>query len=356
MTSMQSAKRAAKSMLRLVFFPVLRYFGPRFHMLHLKLDRTNELLATLSERLDRFEENVAVDLQTAVEYASSLQKTASILTSRTAGLSGAAGPGLAGLDRETADRAAGSLVHTSLEDLGPGAAEFLNWAGSGGESGPQVQAGVWFNPTVAFHHEPGNVRPIFVNERIVEIPYALAAAANLPEGSTVMDVGANESLLSLSLASRGLRVLAIDPRGYPLSHPSLHVIREPVQLWRGPDEPVEAIFCVSTLEHLGVGAYEQEPADLDLDRLVLDRFRSWLKPGGRLVLTVPYGKWKVDEFQRIYDSDRLEDLLKGWSVQDRQAYFHESPFVWTPVPSQIAGEPWAGEEPGVMLVTATPEG
>jgi SAM-dependent methyltransferase len=152
-----------------------------------------------------------------------------------------------------------------------------------------------------------------MGERIIELPFVLQQVAlRVPAGERVLDVGCAESLLAVQLASLGYQVTALDPRGYPLTHPNLDVQPMPLEDWH-PEGRLPAIVCLSTLEHLGLGAYH-EAASERLDARAMQLFRDWLDPAGILVLTTPVGAPVVDELQRTYSEEQLLSLFEGWSV------------------------------------------
>lgn len=243
-------------------------------------------------------------------------------------LAGEEGPG-AGLPPDVR-----VLVGTTLERLTDGSAEFLNWAT--GHRGYAAQAGLWLNPPIYVEHRAGGVVAAEMNERVVELPYAMAAAAELQVGSRVVDVGATESTLAITLASLGHEVTAVDPRPYPFSHPKLSVVTAPIEHWAPEDGSLDAVFCISTIEHIGIGAYDQPDAeDPDVSQRIIELFRKWLRPGGTLVLTVPYGRWSVSDFQRTYDAAHLGALLQGWNVLDKRICARTSALVW----ERMDGEP-----------------
>lgn len=383
-------------------FPLRRYLDPRFRGVHEHIDvavdhrlrphvdrRTAELqgalgtqlatlrdeLAALRGQLAQFESHVTADTQTAAEFAATFRRSTDRLTSelRTAwgwlaggeshlaDLLGRAAEGdhaaeeeLGKLLRElqpgAADQVVAAFQGVQLP-LGPGTSHFLNW--SSGHTGPSAQAGLWFNPPVTVHHIDGTVRPGDVNERIVEIPWAMAVAGALPPGSRVLDFGATESTLSLSLASLGLQVIAADLRPYPLSHPRLEVLVGPIEQWEGPGQPLDAVFCISAIEHVGLGAYDESPTEGPLDRAIVERFAAWLRPGGQLALTVPYGCWHVDELQRVYDTAHLDALLEGWEIRQRAICVQTAPNRWERVDGEPHPSVWEGGARGVALVLAT---
>jgi hypothetical protein len=335
-------------------------------------DTAANLVRHVDDRLDTFESRIASDTQTATEFANSFRRSTDRLqteldrmwTWATAGVE----PQLAELLRRAstgdieADLALGKLIAEQLPGtadrvtgaaeglqlpIGPGAADFLNWAN--GHAGPAAQAGVWVNHPISLLHHDGTVRVGEVNERIVEVPWVMGLATSLAPGSLVLDFGATESLVSLSLACLGLDVIAADLRPYPFHHPRIEPLVGPIEQWAGPDRPLDAVVCVSALEHVGLGAYGETATAGDLDRQILERFGDWLKPGGEIAFTAPYGDWHVDELQRVYDAEHLDALFAGWEITGRVLCVQTAPDAWERVDDEPA---WTPGEHGVILLRA----
>src|SRR5262249_49091332 len=151
-----------------------------------------------------------------------------------------------------------------------------------------------------------------------------------------------ESTVSLSLASLGYEVTAIDPRPYPIEHPRLQgVVGEVEQLDAGP---FDAVVCLSTIEHVGIGAYGVDARE-DGDVEAMQHLRSLPVPGGLLVLTTPYGQAEVPESQRIYADAGLARLLEGFEELDRSIVRRTAPTVWEAGAAQDDGH-------AVALITA----
>ena len=51
------------------------------------------------------------------------------------------------------------------------------------------------------------------------------------------------------------------------------------------------------------------------------------------MLTVPTGEASTDEFQRVYDEQRLKQLIHGWTVVQQQYAVRTSDTVWESVPA-----------------------
>jgi SAM-dependent methyltransferase len=191
----------------------------------------------------------------------------------------------------------------------------LNYAES--HRGFAAQRGLWFNPAVSLEYAEGDVRVSSVSERIIEVPYAFRALGTLPVGSRILDLGATESTVALSLAALGYRVTAIDLRMYPLPHANLTTVAEALERWTAPPEPFDAALALSSIEHFGLGSYGESAGSKDADVQALRRVRKAVRDNGLLVLTVPYGKAEVGELQRTYDRDGLRRLLaEDWKIED----------------------------------------
>ena len=242
----------------------------------------------------------------------------------------------------------GKRVIRDVAELDTDAANFLNYAL--GSEGFAAQAGLWFNPPVLALHRDGAVELEHVNERVAEVPYVFRALGALDAGARILDVGAAESTVALSLAALGYEVTALDPRGYPFSHPRLQAVQTRVEYW-STSEQFDAVVCLSTIEHVGLAAYEQEE-QADADMVAIRRIHELTKPGGLLLLTVPFGaSFHVDDFQRTYDRQHLDELLAGWEVDDLTILRRTSSATW-----QVEGPEARGDEPHVALVTARRSG
>lgn len=213
----------------------------------------------------------------------------------------------------------------SVEDLTPAQRSAVNRSNS--HDGYASQVGLWFNPPLSVGYSERGVELNDVNERIAEVPFVLTGLAHVPRGGRVLDIGARESLLSFQLASLGYRATALDPRGYPLQHPELDVISTGVE--ELPDDArYDAIVCLSTIEHLGLGSYGlADQPDGDLRGMAA--MRRALTPGGVLLLTTPFGaEAKVDDLERTYDRDGLQRLLGGFEVLELSYLVQRSPLAW----------------------------
>jgi hypothetical protein len=239
-----------------------------------------------------------------------------------------------------------SQIGSSVDQITPAAANFLNWAG--GHTGYSAQKHVWMNHPFFPVYGHGDVSVGYITERILEIPYVLAAAMKLPLGSSILDCGCCENWVGIALAQFGYNVTGVDVRPYPIQAPNFTFYQESLDTWRGPAGKLDSIVCLSSLEHFGLGAYGDPKSGESTDREVLTKMAGWLKPSGLLILTAPYGTWSVDGFQRVYDSSALRELLSDWVIQEAHYYYTNDGGTWKRGDENLDTHPF--QDPGRAVV------
>jgi 2-polyprenyl-3-methyl-5-hydroxy-6-metoxy-1,4-benzoquinol methylase len=237
-----------------------------------------------------------------------------------------------------------------LSELDGPLAWLLNLAA--GHRGYAAQADLWFNPPIVVELGAGSASIAVINERIVELPFAFAALGRATPGGRILDIGGVESTFALSAASLGYKTTEIDLRSLPYTHPNLESHTGRFEDWEPPEERFDAIFLISTIEHVGIGAYGDAPyggnGSSGADRRLIERAGTLLAPGGFLVLTTPFGERSQDSLQRTYDDEALDALLKGWEVTHRTIVWHVDDVTWVTTDSPDS----AGT--GVAMLVASP--
>lgn len=169
-----------------------------------------------------------------------------------------------------------------------------------------------------------------VNERIVEYPCVLRW---IQTGERVIDIGCVSSRLPLQLASLGYNVTGVDLRPYPpITHSNFRFVQSDIFQFQ-PDEPVDTVVAISTIEHFGIEGYRSCPSPLPEWASgpfeLMERLRGWLKTNGQILLSVPFGLPRVTPKHRVFDPDLLAEVTRGLE-RFREAYFRRTSQGWLP--------------------------
>ena len=145
-------------------------------------------------------------------------------------------------------------------------------------------------------------------DRVVEYPLLFGRLDLEPSRSHLLDFGCVEDLLPMHLCALGYRVTGLDFRPYPFRHERFDFIQSDILSWEPPEGRFDGAISISTIEHVGLGAYG-DPVAADGDKIAVAKLRRAVKPGGRLFLTVPAGRATTTPLMRVYDAARLRELI-----------------------------------------------
>ncbi len=170
-----------------------------------------------------------------------------------------------------------------------------------------------------------------LDERVVEYPWVLSRLD--PSAMHLLDAGSAlnlELLLQLPiLSTKKIVIYNLSPESNPLARANVSYIYGDLRDTILKDQLFEEIVCISTLEHIGLDntlVYTRDPRFREsrpLDyRGVLREFRRLLVPGGRLFLTVPFGRYENHGWLQQFDQARLLDILDcfGGDLKDQTFY------------------------------------
>lgn len=147
----------------------------------------------------------------------------------------------------------------------------------------------------------------------------------------ILDVGSSGSVLPSILAALGNSVMCIDVREWPVMWPNLEFVKCDLVEADIAFESFDVVTCVSTIEHVGLGTYgDKEDVDGDVKGMAM--LRKYLKPKGRMILSVPFGKPAIlYPYHRIYDNSRFSRLTLGFRILDKKFFGPiDSPSVYRP--------------------------
>ena len=162
--------------------------------------------------------------------------------------------------------------------------------------------------------------PLGATDKYVEYPFAIK---HLPTNKNVfiLDVGCSGGYFPLIMDAVGYNVIGMDLRPYPSGFDlnfHQHDILDPLF----HEEFFHAITCISTLEHIGIGGRYGVKEDLKADRTALIEMHRLLKPKGTLILTIPFGKYKVIKpFTKIYNNLTISRKIAGlFEIEKKEFY------------------------------------
>lgn len=178
-----------------------------------------------------------------------------------------------------------------------------------------------------------------LNSRMLEYPFVIAKLDGCQRGR-VLDVGCTDggNLVAPILASLGWEVYGVDTRHFGFRHPNFRFVHEDVREMSFPDDFFDCAYAISTLEHVGLaGRYAVRVDDPDGDFRAVAEVRRVVRPGGRFLLTVPYGRGGVVRpMERVYSRERLRRLLARWAREDERYWYLDNAGEWHEVSEETA--------------------
>ncbi len=179
-------------------------------------------------------------------------------------------------------------------------------------------------------------------ERCVEMPWVLS---RYDGERTVLDVGSAHALAQYYSALAALEIPVLV--GLDLvarEAPGMLVIGADARFPAVRPQSVELILAISVLAHVGrdttrYGIGEREYRDVAGDCTAVRALAGLLIPGGRLLVTVPFGRAEDHGAFVQYDRDRLERLISASGLEVAEAEFYRYEGAWRgPLPVNWLGE------------------
>ena len=180
------------------------------------------------------------------------------------------------------------------------------------------------------------------NERVVELPWLLAQGVHgrtLDAGSALNHEGYLDRVLP---AVDELHIVTLEPERASFPERRISYVYSDLRKLPYRDGYFDTIVSVSTLEHVGMdnrgyGSAAEQAADAQREsEEAIRELRRALAPGGRILMTFPYGEPEDHGGWRQLDGDHLERLIAaaapsevdvrvyryqdgGWQLSDPQA-------------------------------------
>lgn len=150
-------------------------------------------------------------------------------------------------------------------------------------------------------------KEVVVTERILETLFLHTRLPRLP--ARLLDLGCSGATSAMEMASLGYQVVGMDLDPQLMHHPNFQLIRGDLGHLPFPDQSFDGVVCLSTLARIG-SREEGTISEGATNQQVIAEVQRVLRRGGRLILTVPFGKAAQTLAHRVYDLAMLDRLLK----------------------------------------------
>jgi len=171
-----------------------------------------------------------------------------------------------------------------------------------------------------------------LDERVVEYPWVLSRIAEAPAGY-LLDAGSTLNYRQI-IEFKGLKnkktiIINLNPESDCFWQKEISYVFGDIREMPFKDSYFDYIDCMSTLEHIGMDntihtkdQKHKEDKVFDFEKAILELKRV-LKKGGRLFITVPFGKYQnFGNFQQ-FDSDRISRILKIFEPQKNKINYYK---------------------------------
>ncbi len=178
-----------------------------------------------------------------------------------------------------------------------------------------------------------------LDERVIEYPWVLSRLS--ADVATLLDAGSTlnfEYLLTHSnLSQKQIVIYTLSPNGEnTIPNANVSYVYGDLRSTILRDELFDEIVCISTIEHIGMdnsiiytdNAMYREKKHEDY-KFVIKELRRLLKPTGKLLITVPFGRFQNLNWLQQFDRTTLSQLIETFNgnLQDI-AYYRYNQDGW----------------------------
>ena len=176
-----------------------------------------------------------------------------------------------------------------------------------------------------------------LDERIVEYPWAFS---QLPASARrILDAGSTFNyrhiLRADALADREITILTLDREGFISAPQKVSYVYDDLRALPFRDAWFDATVCLSTLEHVGLdnSVFTPDPSKRENDPgAFVGAVRELIRvtrSGGRLLLTMPYGKHRSWGWFQVFDARMVQAIVDVVAPRKvSETYFKYSGSQW----------------------------
>ncbi len=168
------------------------------------------------------------------------------------------------------------------------------------------------------------------SDRFIEYPWMLENI-DIKEGK-LLDIGSTICDQLYNTLPKAIEIHCLNLNNKKYINKEINFKKGDIRETDYPNDYFDCISCISTLEHIGVAGRYGSDNDPDGDQKAMAEIQRILKPGGTILLTVPYGIRDILPINKLYNKDRLNKLLSGFSeINKKYKKFNRDWRVWLDV-------------------------
>ena len=149
-------------------------------------------------------------------------------------------------------------------------------------------------------------------DRAIEYPWMIENI-KLKSGK-LLDVGSTAGRLLADFLPDSVEIYCLNLNPKKIENNRIKVITGDIRKTDFLPDYFDYITCISTLEHIGVSGRYGSDDDRRGDIKAMEEIKRILKPGGELLITVPYGIKDVLPINKLYNKERLNILLNNFYI------------------------------------------
>ena len=171
-----------------------------------------------------------------------------------------------------------------------------------------------------------------LDERVVEYPWVLSRI-NEESSGYLLDAGSTlnygQVIEFSGLKNKKIIIINLNPESYCFWQKEVSYVFGDIREMPFREDYFDYINCISTLEHVGMDNIihtkkqkDKEEKLFDFEKAVLELKRV-LKKGGRLFITVPFGKYQNFNHFQQFDSVRVGRILEVFEPQSHKINYYK---------------------------------
>lgn len=144
-----------------------------------------------------------------------------------------------------------------------------------------------------------------------------------------------------SITSAFIPIKFYDYRPVLLNLPNYHSEFADLTQLPFPDDSIESLSCMHTIEHIGLGRYG-DPLDTEGDLKAIKELKRVLKPGGQFLFVTPVGKPRIEfNAHRIYSFEMVQELWAPLKLKEFSLVNDENKFIQDADPEIVKSQKYA---------------